>query len=441
MFKRLLIIAALINLCFVSVSFAAENGAQKTKDTKPAELVTFGDFLQTSTKDIKNFKVDLSGAYISVPPRCRKCHKVAKKGSYNLTNMVEPSDDSCDWCHNGGAASMFIISMDNGDFGETGYGVGHSRGFAVDTGRWRAPDDTYPAFTPKFWRGGMSCLDCHPAHDYSNQTFSHTEKVIPFSQTIDVDITKILKLNPDRKIDAKTGMEVIGRDWGKSTFGGPQSTSQPNREEARVAVINRTCIDCHEGDAGLHNSANLVYSEDNALHGKIGLDCYIQASTHDSRPDRCAKEIVFNPEDGKNYGPDCRGCHSGSSDCDICHSLSKISKAIGATLQPSDSDNLTGIGMDSPKNILANIECSPDCMSLGLSWPHRTLGWKMLKDELFGIDFDGREIKVGQIRRFSVEKISLIPKPAQDLDSVCLDCHNSAVWNPGSKEPLMRGLP
>ena len=32
-----------------------------------------------------------------------------------------------------------------------------------------------------------------------------------------------------------------------------------------------------------------------------------------------------------------------------------------------------------------NSFCSDD----GFSWPHRTLGWMMLKDDLFGLGFDG----------------------------------------------------
>ncbi|HEY3375295.1 MAG TPA: hypothetical protein VGK02_09560 [Candidatus Aquicultor sp.] len=73
-----------------------------------------------------------------------------------------------------------------------------------------------------------------------------------------------------------------------------------------------------------------------------------------------------------------------------------------------------------------NQTCSDD----GLSFPHRTLGWKMLKDDLFGIDPAAADtngapgfIHAGQTRT------GFYPgNKAHDLDSVCLDCHNPTVW-------------
>lgn len=96
---------------------------------------------------------------------------------------------------------------------------------------------------------------------------------------------------------------------------------------------------------------------------------------------------------------------------------------------------------------------SATCSDDGLSWPHRTLGWKMLKDDLFGIDITGRTdgeqtvIGVGQTRTFAgfTGRVDgnealingTIGDPVagskalvtHDLDSVCLDCHNPTVWN------------
>jgi len=112
-----------------------------------------------------------------------------------------------------------------------------------------------------------------------------------------------------------------------------------------------------------------------------------------------------------------------------------------------------------------SAECSDD----GFSWPHRTLGWKMLKDDLFGLDFDGTAVDVGQYRSYAVDVSTLDPNrdknvdtsgqglKAHDLDSVCLDCHNPTVWNATSSsdhdddlmnpyddkddDVLLRGLP
>jgi hypothetical protein len=74
------------------------------------------------------------------------------------------------------------------------------------------------------------------------------------------------------------------------------------------------------------------------------------------------------------------------------------------------------------------------CSDDGLSFPHRTLGWKMLKDDLFGIDpartgvpaGETAFVMAGQSRTGYYGGVGQ-PK-AHDLDSVCLDCHNPTVW-------------
>jgi len=120
---------------------------------------------------------------------------------------------------------------------------------------------------------------------------------------------------------------------------------------------------------------------------------------------------------------------------------------------------------------------SATCSNDGFSWPHRTLGWKMLKDDLFGIDFTGNPIGVGMTRTYAGTydtgtgsldtaatklddyvdaNLGHLKSPAHDLDSVCLDCHNPTIWNATSAshadtaatsaddmndELLLRGLP
>lgn len=54
--------------------------------------------------------------------------------------------------------------MDNDDNFTTEYNVGHSLGYGVSSGKWKAPDDTFPAYTPNYWLGGLSCFDCHSPH-------------------------------------------------------------------------------------------------------------------------------------------------------------------------------------------------------------------------------------------------------------------------------------
>jgi hypothetical protein len=79
----------------------------------------------------------------------------------------------------------------------------------------------------------------------------------------------------------------------------------------------------------------------------------------------------------------------------------------------------------------------------------------MLKDDLFGLDFDGSAIGVGDTRTYGESSPASLK--AHDLDSVCLDCHNPTIWNATSSldhvddpanpaddrddDLLLRGLP
>ncbi|HCG98785.1 MAG TPA: hypothetical protein DE036_02990 [Actinobacteria bacterium] len=65
----------------------------------------------------------------------------------------------------------------------------------------------------------------------------------------------------------------------------------------------------------------------------------------------------------------------------------------------------------------------------------------MLKNELFGIDLNGEAVAPGERREVLAKQLSLDLAPTQDLDSVCLDCHNPTMWQLGAKEAFIRGLP
>jgi len=77
----------------------------------------------------------------------------------------------------------------------------------------------------------------------------------------------------------------------------------------------------------------------------------------------------------------------------------------------------------------STIPITATCSDDGFSWPHRTLGWKMLKDDLFGIDTGGdgaghpKLVSVGETR-----SVQFGGGKAHDVDSVCLDCHDPTVW-------------
>jgi len=243
---------------------------------------------------------------------------------------------------------------------------------------------------------------------------------------------------------------------------------------------------------------------------------------HDENPRHCGRQMQFNPEDNLVFGPHCRNCHKGSSSCGRCHSLSSgananparaifttnLSRAAdnsydrapytedpgvqgqstyavtqtatgeanivfdghynsvhtsgGAAGYPNDSfmfKKSRTVNWDSnwrSSEVTSNASCSDD----GFSWPHRTLGWKMLKDDLFGLDFNGAPIAVGQYRHYPNGGDPDNPTggyAVHDVDSVCLDCHNPTIWNATSAsthtdtagttkddyndELLLRGLP
>ena len=104
------------------------------------------------------------GGYLTSTHRCRECHAVHRAaGKFKLLRS-DTRFEACDWCHGFGAGSGFNIQMDNDDNVTTEYNVGHTLGFGIQTGKWRAPDDTFPAYTPNYWLGGFSCFDCHSPH-------------------------------------------------------------------------------------------------------------------------------------------------------------------------------------------------------------------------------------------------------------------------------------
>ena len=118
---------------------------------------------------------------------------------------------------------------------------------------------------------------------------------------------------------------------------------------------------------------------------------------------------VGTDSDGRddNEGPHCRNCHVGANNCYVCHSDSNASAVYGtgsnvsaaytATTTASVS-NQTNYASQSFIRQSAVTGVGSQCLDGGFSFPHRTLGANMLKDELFGIDFDGKPIAAGVVR-------------------------------------------
>ncbi|HEY3375276.1 MAG TPA: hypothetical protein VGK02_09460 [Candidatus Aquicultor sp.] len=111
------------------------------------------------------------GGYLTSTHRCRECHAVHRAAGKFKLMRSDTRFEACDWCHGAGAGSGFNIQMDNDDAFTTEYNVGHTIGYGIDSGKWRAPDDTYPAYAPNYFLGGFSCFDCHTPHANPQRLF------------------------------------------------------------------------------------------------------------------------------------------------------------------------------------------------------------------------------------------------------------------------------
>jgi hypothetical protein len=500
------------------------------------------------------------------------------------------------------------------------YNVGHSLGYGVESGKWKAPDDTFPAYTPNYWLGGFACFDCHSPHANPQRLLGFKDDGTIWENTTDTAIydpghdnlstgsdgtdslypagSWILIKDPDKEIAVTTetvsyydfsdttatlgatdtatidtGQEIpdivaayqeegtttvslgvmnqfsttidypvnkFAIDWNRPI--GLTASAQLGEENIGFRTrsgyswsVSEFCTDCHDGNAGMSTVQAPLFSEDRALRDQgtatetpAWQGNYDLAYGHDSNPRHSACQMKFNPEDSYDFGPECRNCHRGSSDCGICHSSdqsadkawrslytknnainntfdtsSTITGVQGvswfgsdfttidgydATPTASDTDsanspimfkhersvdwaNVLDANWRTSESSVTTVAVSDYCSNDGFSWPHRTLGWKMLKDDLFGLDFDGSPINVGEVRITptviggdtydSNYETAVVPasylsgEAAHDIDSVCLDCHNPTIWNATSgyedtasstsddynDELILRGLP
>jgi len=193
-----------------------------------------------------------------------------------------------------------------------------------------------------------------------------------------------------------------------------------------------------------------------------------------------------------NEGPHCRNCHTGASSCNQCHGVTATGAAnanFGTGLLLAAGAGKSVASGDAFAHTTAVTTVTDKCIDGGFSFPHRTLGANLLKDELYGVNFDGTAIGVGGTRTTTLsdgDVLDLANYPlawartessenattgaagsvmvwesgeqltnaggVENLDSVCIDCHGDAtVWN-GDKpstyyeatkgwELLWKGLP
>lgn len=165
-----------------------------------------------------------------------------------------------------------------------------------------------------------------------------------------------------------------------------------------------------------------------------------------------------------NFGPHCRNCHTGANSCNQCHAGGAYTATIDAAVAGK-----TNYTPQSNVRTSAVADTNGQCLDGGFSFPHRTLGANMLKDELYGVDFDGSPIDAGDVRSAGgaagvatagynwVETINagsiseavqtdsgvIAGAAAENLDSVCIDCHGDATYyQPNlANELLLKGLP
>lgn len=433
-------------------------------------------------------------AYLNSTRKCRECHEVDRaSGEFKLTRN-EARFESCEWCHDAGASASSNVQMDNDSELTTEYGVGHTMGYGISSGKWKAPGDTYPAFTPNYWMGGFSCLDCHSLHGikkkligFSNDGTESYQINNPgyngFTSSFSLGTSKFpagswfLLKNPDKEIEPTTGIEITDTDTAakfdihldgrsfkaavnKHAINWDRPIGSYERSSGGAGedfYLSEFCADCHDGYTGSYNQKAITFNEDRALLGLSELNSYALSESHDSNQRPTGLHIHFDTEDAVNSGPACRSCHMGSSDCKICHDTS--SKLGGSKVESQEapySDSFETTTSPTPGN-WGGYECSsvvanPACCNIGFSWPHKTLSWKLLKNNLFGVDFDGvTPVGPGKSRELAADVSAEAFKeinntgilgPAHDLDSVCLDCHNPFIWNPQFKnELILKGLP
>ncbi len=186
-----------------------------------------------------------------------------------------------------------------------------------------------------------------------------------------------------------------------------------------------------------------------------------------------------------NEGPHCRNCHTGANNCYTCHSddnafpndpalgfptaaVRNVSAAYTSVTNAPVS-NMTPYAAQSfiRQSAVAGTTIGDPCLDAGFSFPHRTLGANMLKDELYGIDFDGTAVAFGESRTSNGGNLTANSGPGvweywvaedkasgslskavrndsgalenaavENLDSVCIDCHGDATYWQGDNAAL-----
>jgi hypothetical protein len=282
--------------------------------------------------------------------------------------------------------------------------------------------------------------------------------------------------------DVQLGFNKVPIDWDDPI--GPADASNTGDQSARhggsfygsqgLLDINEICTDCHDGAAGASSQrATVWYREGVSPAGGV----YAVAYSHDSQPRDHMRQMILNPGGtpsnpggtDDNFGPNCRGCHSGASSCDQCHGVDGVGNpgdvyqafvsTYAGELPPSQA-SVTPYWAQASVNKSAVTGNDGRCVDAGFTWPHRTLGANLLGDELYGVDFDGTVVAAGEYRTdpnmleagymsgqdYAFEPTvgmwmpapdptsSIALSPAENLDSLCITCHGDATYWAGDTD-------
>ncbi len=159
--------------------------------------VVSGNLVAVETTLTANFTSGPHGGYLTSTHKCRECHAVHRAAGKFKLMRANTRFEACDWCHGTGAGSGFNIQMDSDDAYTTEYNTGHTMGFGIQSGKWKAPDDTYPAFTPNYWLGGFSCFDCHSPHANPQRIMGYDQNGKPIESIVRLQTGEVFNMgNP-----------------------------------------------------------------------------------------------------------------------------------------------------------------------------------------------------------------------------------------------------
>ncbi len=191
----------------------------------------FGTSVETTLT--ANFTSGPHGGYLTTTHRCRECHAVHRAAGKFKLMRANTRFEACDWCHGTGAGSGFNIQMDSDDAYTTEYNTGHTMGFGIQSGKWKAPDDTYPAFTPNYWLGGFSCFDCHSPHANPQRIMGYDQNGKPIESVVKLETGEVYNIgNPGHDMFTAGGNGFADASKGDGTYwavglGGPLPKSKP----------------------------------------------------------------------------------------------------------------------------------------------------------------------------------------------------------------------